>query len=149
MEQGALTSTIPTEIGILTNLIFVDFDFNQLTGTLSSELLSLSSLTQLDLNNNQLSGSINGIGVFSDMEFLQLHSNLFTGTVPEAVGNYTNLAAFTLHDSSISGTMPQSVCNLRDTAGNGGLLTSLIADCLPPSPNIICTCCSDCRASPV
>jgi hypothetical protein len=145
MERGGLESTIPTEIGKLTNLIFIDFDFNELSGSLSSELLSLSSLTQLDLNDNMLTGSINGIGVFPNMTFLQLHANAFTGTVPEGVGTFSSLGAFTLHDSNISGTMPQSVCNLRPTAGLGGRLTSLIADCSEPNPNIACSCCSDCR----
>ena len=38
MEQGGLTSTIPTEIGTMTNLVFIDFDFNELTGPLVSRL---------------------------------------------------------------------------------------------------------------
>jgi Leucine-rich repeat (LRR) protein len=145
MERGKLSSTIPTEIGKLTNLIFIDFDFNELTGSLTSELLSLSSLTQLDLNDNMLTGSINGIGVFPNMTFLQLHGNAFTGTVPESIGTFSNLGAFTLHESNISGTMPTSVCNLRPSSNLGGKLSSLIADCTEPNPNIICDCCSDCR----
>jgi Leucine-rich repeat (LRR) protein len=79
MERGGLTSTIPTEIGLLTNLIFLDLDFNDLSGSLfTPELLSLSSLTQLDVNNTRLGGSVSGIGVFPKMEFLQLHANLFS-----------------------------------------------------------------------
>lgn len=147
MERGGLVGTIPTEVGKLSKLIFLDLDFNALTGTLTPELLSLSSLTQLDLNNNKLSGSINGIGVFPFLEFLQIHSNDFTGTVPESVGLSSNLAVFTLHDSFISGTMPASVCDLVVSAGMGGVLTSLIADCSNPAPDIICTCCTDCRSN--
>lgn len=147
MERGTLTSTIPTEVGQLTNLIFIDLDFNQLTGTLTPELLSLSSLTQLDLNNNQLSGPIDGIDGFPNMEFLQLHDNLFSGTVPDTVGTYSNLSAFTLHETFIGGSMPPSVCDLLVSENNGGVLTSLIADCSLPQPDIQCTCCTDCRAS--
>lgn len=149
MERGGLTSTIPTEIGLLTNLIFLDLDYNQLTGSLTSELLSLSSLTQLDINNNNMTGSIEGIGVFPDMEFLQLHDNFFTGTVPEAVGTFSNLAAFTLHETEISGVMPASVCDLLTSANKGGVLGSLIADCGGPDPDIICSdsCCTDCRST--
>ena len=145
MERGNLTSTIPTEVGLLTNLVFLDLDYNQLTGSLTTQLLSLSSLTQLDLNNNELTGSINGIGVFPDMEFLQIHDNFFTGTVPEAVGSFSNLAAFTLHETEISGSMPGSVCDLLLSEENGGVLTSLIADCETPNPDIVCECCTDCR----
>ena len=145
MERGGLTGSIPTHVGMLTNLIFIDLDFNSLTGSLSSELLSLSSLTQLDLNNNQLTGSISGIGVFPEMEFLQLHDNFFTGTIPPSLGDSTRLAAFTLHETEIGGVMPQSICDLLVTAGNGGVLGSLIADCTEPDPDIVCTCCTDCR----
>jgi hypothetical protein len=147
MERGALVSTIPTEVGQLANLIFIDLDFNELTGSLSSELLSLSSLTQLDLNDNKMTGSINGIGGFPDMEFFQIHNNNFSGTVPEAVGTYVGMTAFTLHGTSITGTIPESICSLRAPSG---VLTSLIADCKPGvggvAPDMQCDCCSDCRA---
>ena len=60
MEQGNLTGSIPTEVAALTNLIFIDLDFNQITGTLEP-FLGLSSLTQLDLNDNRFTGSIDGV----------------------------------------------------------------------------------------
>jgi len=145
MERGGLTGPIPTEVGMLTNLVFIDLDFNQLTGSLIPELLSLHSLLTLDINDNLMTGSIEGIGVWPSMEFLQLHNNSFTGTVPEAMGTYSNLTVFTLHESSISGTMPDSVCNLLRTAGRGGVLDSLIADCGGLNPNIVCPCCTNCR----
>jgi len=146
MERGGLEGKIPTEVGLLRNLIFIDLDFNMLTGSLSSELLSLTRLTQLDINDNRMTGSIEGIGVFPNMEFLQLHNNSFTGTVPQAVGRYSKLEAFTLHASDITGVMPQSVCNLLRNASLGGVLDSLIADCGGLEPNILCDCCTDCRA---
>jgi Leucine-rich repeat (LRR) protein len=146
MERGNLTGPIPTEIGRLRKLIFIDLDFNQLSGSLSSELLSLNLLTQLDLNDNQLTGSVEGLGQFPYMEFLQIHRNDFTGTVPEGIGAYTSMTAFTLHETLISGTMPSSVCDLvQVTPGDGKFLTSLIADCAAPVPDIICDCCTDCR----
>jgi hypothetical protein len=145
MQRGGLTSTIPTEIGRLTNLNVLDLDFNDLTGTLSAELLSLSSLTQFDVNNNRLSGSINGIGNFPNMAWLQLNSNLFTGTVPAVVGTYSSLAVFNVHETSVGGIMPEEVCNLLPARGLGGIMTSLISDCSEPNPEIVCTCCTGCR----
>jgi hypothetical protein len=145
MEQGGLTGPIPTEIGELSKLIFLDLDFNAITGSISTQLLSLANLTQLDLNDNLMTGSVSGIGVYPQLEFLQLHKNAFTGTIPDSLGQSTKLAAFTLHETDITGTMPESICNLLGTAGNGGVLTSLIADCSPPNPQIECSCCTDCR----
>jgi hypothetical protein len=201
MERGGLSSTIPTQIGALSNLVFLDFDFNLLTGSLPTELYLLTNLTQIDLNNNQLTGNVNQMGVFLDLEFLQLHStccrnhgidsmpasymipcpqvtsplshrplslrtplfsmepsntsyiyagNLFTGTLPDGLGGLALMTTFTLHETDFVGAMPDSVCALRTT--NGGLLSSLIADCdSPPGggpPQIECDCCSDCRGDP-
>jgi hypothetical protein len=143
MERGGLTGPIPTEIGKLSSLVFIDFDFNQLTGSLPSELFTLRNLTQLDINSNKFTGSIDGIGSFPLMEFMQLHDNFFTGTVPDAVGTYDKMVAFTLHKTGITGTMPAGMCDLLVV--NGGVLDSLIADCAGVDPDIVCTCCTDCR----
>jgi len=72
-----LTSTIPTEIGRLTNLIFVDLDYNKLTGSIPTELYALTDLETLDLNDNLLTGNIDSMGVFGNLEFLQLQSKWF------------------------------------------------------------------------
>ena len=142
MERGTLTGTIPSEIGRLSNLIFIDLDFNQLTGTLPTQLYTLVNMTQLDLNNNRLQGKIEGIESFSKLEFLQLHSNGFTGTIPEQVGTTMGLlGTFTLHDTNFSGVVPLGLCDLVVD----GTLMSLIADCAGVDPEIECECCTDCR----
>ena len=70
MERGGLSSTIPTEIGLLTKLVFIDLDFNELTGTLPLEIYSLTNLETLDLNDNILEGDIDSIGVLERLQFL-------------------------------------------------------------------------------
>ena len=145
MEQGNLSGNIPSEIGKLKEIIFIDLDFNSLTGTLPTSLYNLLNLTQLDLNNNMLSGNVAGLGVFTDLEFLQLHSNLFTGTIPDGVGSFTGLSTFTLHETAFTGTVPLGLCALVDS----GTLTSLIADCGADTPEITCECCTDCRIIPL
>lgn len=147
MERGGLSSTIPTEIGGLENLIFIDLDFNQLTGSIPTELFLLTNLQTLDLNDNFLTGNIESISVFGDLEFLQLQTNEFTGTVPEAMGLLTRMTTFNIHENLFTGSMPESVCALRNTTG--GLLKSLIADCAASPggelPEMECNCCTSCR----
>lgn len=156
----------------------MDLDFNELTGSLPGALFSLTNLETLDLNDNFLEGNIDLIGIFENLQFLQLQSkccfptvdhfgnkilspwgilitltscfvftgNQFTGIVPEDMGNLTMMTTFNLHENAFSGTMPESVCDLREN--NGGLLKSLIADCLNTTtfgPDISCDCCSSCR----
>lgn len=97
------------------------------------------------MNDNQLTGNIHQIGVFTEMEFLQLHDNGFTGTVPPEVGNFAKLEVFTLHQTDISGVMPTEVCALFDPAF--GILSTMIADCNGVEADIICDCCTDCRST--
>jgi hypothetical protein len=63
------------------------------------------------------------------------------------MGGLTRLTTFTLHETGFQGVMPDSVCDLRDI--NGGIMSSLIADCGVPlgalDPEIECGCCTDCR----
>lgn len=131
----------------MSSLIFLDLDFNDLSGTIPTELYLLTGLTQFDVNNNRLSGNIDQIGVFEQLEFLQIHSNLFAGEIPASMGALTRMTTFTLHGTGFVGAIPNEVCALRDI--NGGLLSSLIADCGIPigavAPEIACACCSDCR----
>ena len=56
MERGGLSSTIPSSIGRLSKLYFLDLDFNSLSGAIPAEISQLVDLEQLDLNNNLLEG---------------------------------------------------------------------------------------------
>jgi Leucine-rich repeat (LRR) protein len=68
---------------------------------LPSELFSLTSLLQLDLNNNTLSGTIDGMQNLQSLEFLQLHQNLFSGTIPVGVSELVNLTVMTTYDTHL------------------------------------------------
>ena len=79
MEQGTTTGTIPSELGGLSNLNFIDLDFNLLNGSIPSEIFGLSNLATLDLNDNDLTGNIDGFENLVGLTFVQLENNLFTG----------------------------------------------------------------------
>jgi hypothetical protein len=67
----------------------MDFDFNDLSGSLPTELYILTDLVQLDLNNNRLTGTVDQLGVFLDLEFLQLD-----GTHDTFIGSFLESAFF-------------------------------------------------------
>lgn len=145
MERGGLSSTIPSVLGQLTNLYFLDLDYNTLSGNIPSEISSLTALEQLDLNNNRLTGGIDVIVPLTNIFFLQLHNNFFSGTIPASLGGFTELGAATLHSNQFIGSISPQICALRDSFG--GPLMTLTADCGPTeSPEITCTCCSECRS---
>ena len=56
--ENKLNGTIPTELGLLSNMEQLDLYSNQLTGTIPSELGLLSNLMTFYLGSNQLTGAV-------------------------------------------------------------------------------------------
>jgi hypothetical protein len=93
-------NTIPTEIGLLSQLTFLDLRDNQLTGTIPSTLGNLVRLNFLSLSRNQ-----------------------FTGTIPSTLANLTLLDSLWLYDNSqLTGTVPSTLCSL--------FLLDIYVDCI-------------------
>ena len=58
LDDNALTGPIPTQVGQLTSLEWLDLDDNALSGPIPTEVGQLTSLNGLYLNDNALTGSI-------------------------------------------------------------------------------------------
>ncbi|GLT27330.1 hypothetical protein SLA2020_023360 [Shorea laevis] len=78
-----ITGKIPEELGNLTNLVSLDLYLNGLNGVIPSTLGYLKNLRFLRLNNNSLSGEIPGsLTTVMSLEVLDLSNNHLTGDVP-------------------------------------------------------------------
>jgi len=88
-ENPSLTGTLPTEIGVLTNLASLSLLSNALTGPIPSEL-------------GQLSNSM--IQMF-------LYDNAFTGMIPSELGNLSLMSTLQLEGNDLTGTMPDEICS--------------------------------------
>ena len=90
MEFGNdnLRGTLPPELGLLTDLEYLNVNSNQLTGTIPTQLGNLWSLTHLGLANNDLQG-----------------------TLPTELERLTDLRTFYAQgNANLSGDIPQSFC---------------------------------------
>lgn len=162
LSANQFSRTIPSLIGNLTSLTDLFLDYNDLTGTLPSDLGNMMSLERLDLSKNRLNGTLpSELGRIQSLETFEIFSNtikgklpttfgnwerfvclnvetnLMTGSIPDSLGNSPKLKKMDLSNNSFTGTMPQSICDAR--------LSKLDADCLNPSREVTCFCCTQCK----
>jgi len=105
-----LTGTIPSEIGLLSDLTSLNLFFNDLTGTVPTEIGLMSSLTRLHFSSNALTGTIpSQLGLISGLESLSLSSNSFIGSMPSELGLLSNLEVLFLHENALTGILATEV----------------------------------------
>eukprot|EP00590_Aulacoseira_subarctica_P000291 CAMPEP_0172429362 /NCGR_PEP_ID=MMETSP1064-20121228/50057_1 /TAXON_ID=202472 /ORGANISM="Aulacoseira subarctica , Strain CCAP 1002/5" /LENGTH=311 /DNA_ID=CAMNT_0013174719 /DNA_START=261 /DNA_END=1196 /DNA_ORIENTATION=+ len=144
--KNDFTGTIPSELSILTRMMYFTANNNSFIGSLPN-LSNLGKLLFLDVSNNLITGTIdntNWAGTAS-LITVNLSGNKFNGNIPSSFGSLSNLNFAAFDNNLFTGSMPQSVCNIRDT--NGGKLENLTADCGGGQPQVQCTfptCCNYC-----
>ncbi len=128
-----LTGTLPIELGNLTNLTKLDFNYNNLSGVLPNEIGNLVNLDILYLEQNQLSGAIpNTIGNLINLRTILLGFNQFTGSIPSEIGNLTKLVSLGLQYNILSGDIPPELGNLNTSLSQAFLSFNQLTGIIPP-----------------
>lgn len=111
-----LSGVLPPEINQLSNLNILDLGGNNFNGILLPEIKHLSNLKVLDLGGNSFIGKIpNEIGFLSKLERLNLGGNNFLGKIPNEIGLLSQLEELDLGPNMLEGEIPSEI----------GLLTKL------------------------
>jgi hypothetical protein len=112
--RAIMGNTIPTELGLLSQLTYLSLIENQLMGTIPSTLGRLMQLTELYLSTNQLTGTIpSTLGNLVNLTDLSLLENLLTGTIPSTLGNLTQLTYLDLGSNpQLNGEIPSALCSV-------------------------------------
>ena len=127
--------TIPSEIGLLTQLQMLDLYQQQLVGTIPSTMGNLIHLTALYLYVNQLTGTIpSTLGNLVLLTGLYFAQNQLSGSIPSTFGNLIELNYLYLYNNQLTGTLPASLKNLvkvqdmslSSNSFRGTLLTSIL-----------------------
>ena len=88
LTGGAVTGTLPTELGMLTQVEHLWLHENSLSGTIPTELGLMTSLKGLTLDNNLLSGTLpTEFGLMDFSAYLQLNQNVISGTIPSELSS--------------------------------------------------------------
>ncbi|KAG0532755.1 hypothetical protein BDA96_04G134300 [Sorghum bicolor] len=86
-----------------------------MNGILPPEVGLLSNLSYLDLSSNQLTGTIPPkIGQCRVLSFLCMSDNLLTGPIPQELGNCFELSDLDLSRNNLSGTIPVTLAKLQE-----------------------------------
>jgi hypothetical protein len=111
VEGESLSASIPSEIGLLTQLTLLNLSNNKFAATIPSEIGLLTQLTYLSFSSNQVAGAIpSEIGLLRNLAWLYFSINRLSGTIPSEIGLMAKLRGLDFYDNQLSGTIPSSLC---------------------------------------
>ena len=96
-----ISGPIPSEIGALSELDFLNLGGNSLTGAIPSEISDLSKLITIRLHDNLLSGNLpEELFLLIELTELNLHDNDFSGEISSSIENLSKLEILNLHNNN-------------------------------------------------
>ncbi|CAN6196858.1 unnamed protein product [Urochloa humidicola] len=98
----------------LTMLVKLSMANNNLSGSLPTKVGSLKSLKFMDISNNQFSGPIpEDIGNLRSLQNLSLAGNNFSGPLPDSIDGLMSLQSLDVSGNSLSGPLPAGLKGLK------------------------------------
>jgi hypothetical protein len=104
-----LLGPLPSEIGLLSGLNYLNLSHSHLSGTLPSSLGNLGNLTALSVDHNHFAGSVSNIfgdGWRFSMNDLSLNNNDLTGTFPANLMNISTMVRLNAFHNAFVGRLP-------------------------------------------
>ena len=113
LKSNNLAGRMPSRLGSLANLDYLNLSFNKLTGPIPPALSNLAGLRVLELNSNHLTGPIPPeLGNLAALEYLWFEFNNLTGPIPPELGNLGHAVAVSLWNNNLTGPIPPELGNL-------------------------------------
>eukprot|EP01018_Ginkgo_biloba_P027325 Gb_34075 [translate_table: standard] len=115
LGDNHLTGVLSVSIGQLsTELYHLRLGGNYIGGELPKQIANLTNLTYLDLSSNNFTGRVpSALGRLQKLERLFLDANRLEGSIPSEIGQQTGLGLLSLSGNILSGRIPRTFTNLK------------------------------------
>ena len=125
--------------GNLPKIFALWLDSNDVSGTIPTEIGLLTDLASFSATNCTLSGPLPAeLGDLQYMRRIWLYGNELVGPIPQTHDRWSDLQVFEVYDNLLTGKMPQAICD--EIASSTYEFRTLSADCR----EVDCQCCSQC-----
>jgi len=110
---------MPTELGLLSNIVRLYLGMNALYEEIPSEIFDLTTLEVFSIEHNAFYQEIpSELGLLTNLQILGLADNYFFGTLPEELSNLENLEYFLIFTNyDLTGPVPAEYNQLTNLAG--------------------------------
>ncbi|XWS39695.1 hypothetical protein CRYUN_Cryun18bG0077000 [Craigia yunnanensis] len=107
LGNANLSGQLASQLGVLTNLQYLELYSNSISGTIMEELGNLTNLVSLDLYMNSLTGHIpTTLGKLTKLCFLRLNNNSLSGQIPMSLTTVMSLQVLDLSNNQLEGDIP-------------------------------------------
>ncbi|XP_062149200.1 receptor-like protein kinase 5 [Alnus glutinosa] len=116
LQNMSINGTVPPFICDLNNLRTLDLSYNYMTSNeFPRPLYNCSNLQYLDLSQNNFSGTVpDDIHRMAQLRLLNLGANIFSGNIPASIGWLTELRSLQLFACQFNGSFPPEIGNLSN-----------------------------------
>lgn len=115
LEQNGLNGTLPSEVGLLSELTDIRLEANEISGNLPAQLSRLTNLRLLVLRENMLEGGVpSDFRALVQLQVLDLAENRLNGILPDFMSDMSQLRFLILSRNKFTGALPPLWSRLRD-----------------------------------
>ncbi|KAH7860473.1 hypothetical protein Vadar_013820 [Vaccinium darrowii] len=112
LREYQVQGSIPSGLGNLVNLTFLDMASNQLSSPIPETMGKLHKLQELHLGGNSFTELPSSLGNLTLLNRLHLEQNNIYGSIPSSIGNFHYLLELNIAYNNLSGSIPPEIMSL-------------------------------------